>query len=108
MMTESPKVVYMLLADEEPTADDPLFRVAEQTEFLIVQASYQSPLTTAANVAFPSPIWAEREGTYLSLDGTAGKSKRVLELPAGLKDDLEIIARLAQRLKKRSPIRWPK
>ena len=108
MMKNPPKVVYMLLADEEPSVDDPLFRVAEQAEFLIVQASYQSPLTTAANVVFPSPIWAEREGTYLSLDGTAGKSQRVLEPPAGLKDDLEIIARLAQRLKKRSLIRWPK
>jgi len=103
-----PKLVYILQSDDEFAVEDWLLRVAEQAEFLIVQASYASPLTAAANVVFPSPIWAEREGTYFSLDGTVGKSQRVLEPPVGVKDDLEIIAQLAQRLKKRRLIRWLK
>ena len=66
--------------------------LAEQAEFLVVQASYASPLTEAADVVLPSPIWAERGGTYVSLDGKVGHSQRVLEPPAGIKDDTEIIA----------------
>ncbi|MBA7629290.1 NADPH-Fe(3+) oxidoreductase subunit alpha [subsurface metagenome] len=103
-----PKLVYILLADDEYGVEDSVLQVAEQAEFLVVQASYASPLTEAADVVFPSPIWAEREGTYLSLDGKAGRSQRVLEPPPGIKDDLEIIAQLTQKLKKRRPRLWPR
>ena len=103
-----PKLVYILLADDEYGVEDYVLQVAEQAEFLVVQASYASPLTEAADVVFPSPIWAEREGTYLSLDGKAGRSQRVLEPPLGIKDDLEIIAQLTQKLKKRRPRLWPR
>lgn len=95
-----PRLVYLLLADDEYIAED-CMALAEQAEFLVVQASYASPLTRAADVVLPSPVWAERAGTYISLDGKAGRSQRVLEPPPGLKDDLEIIAELAQRLEKR-------
>lgn len=101
-----PKLVYILLTDGEYGVEDYMLQVAEQAEFLIVQASYASPLTEAADVVFPSPIWAEREGSCFSLDGKAGRSQRVLEPPPGIKDDLEIIAQLAQRLQKRRLRLW--
>jgi formate dehydrogenase major subunit len=95
-----PRLVYLLLADDEYIAED-CMSLAEQAEFLVVQASFASTLTRAADVVLPSPIWAERAGTYISLDGKAGRSQRVLEPPLGIKDDLEIIAELAHRLEKR-------
>ncbi|MBM3165917.1 MAG: 2Fe-2S iron-sulfur cluster binding domain-containing protein [Chloroflexi bacterium] len=101
-----PKLVYLLLADQEFGGEDFVFRVAEQAEFLIVQASYTSPLTEVADVVLPSPIWAEREGTYISVDGKAGRSKRILEPLPGIKDDLEIFAQMTQRLQKRRPMLW--
>lgn len=107
-LRKAPKLVYILLADDELRAEDDVLKVAEQAELLIVQASYASPLTQAADVVFPSPIWAEREGTYLSLDGMVGRAQRVLKPPSGIKDDLEIIAQLAQRLQKRRLMPWPK
>jgi formate dehydrogenase major subunit len=102
------KLVYLLLADDEFGLDDNLLRIAEQAEFLIVQASYASPLTEAADVVFPSPIWAERQGTYVSLDGKEGQAQRVLELSPSAKTDIEVINQLTQRLKKRRPLLWPK
>jgi len=95
-----PRLVYLLLADDEYLAED-CMSLAEQAEFLVVQASFASQLTRAADVVLPSPIWAERAGTYISLDGKVGRSQRVLEPPLGIKDDPEIIAELAQRLEKR-------
>lgn len=102
------KLVYILLADDEFGVGDDVLQVAEQAEFLIVQASYASPLTEAADVVFPSPIWAEREGTYFSLDGKAGRSQPVLEPPPGIKSDPEIITQLVQRLQKRRLRLWQK
>ncbi|MBM4463234.1 MAG: 2Fe-2S iron-sulfur cluster binding domain-containing protein [Chloroflexi bacterium] len=95
-----PRLLYLLLADDGYIAEDCL-GLAEQAEFLVVQASYVSPLTQAADVVLPSPIWAGRAGTYISLDGRVGRSQRVLEPPPGMRDDLEIIAELAKRLEKR-------
>jgi NADH dehydrogenase/NADH:ubiquinone oxidoreductase subunit G len=102
------KLVYLLLADDDCGLDDNLLRIAEKAEFLIVQASYASPLTEAADVVFPSPIWAERQGTYVSLDGKQGQAQRVLELSPSAKTDIEVINQLTQRLKKRRPLLWPR
>jgi assimilatory nitrate reductase catalytic subunit len=47
-------------------------------------------------VVLPSPIWAERKGKYVSLDGKAGNAHKVVEPPSGIKDDVEVIAKLAK------------
>jgi formate dehydrogenase major subunit len=98
----STKLMYVMLADDEYGADNWLVH-AKQAEFLIVQASYESPLTKAADVILPSPIWAERNGEYISLDGKAGRSRKVLEPLPGIRDDSEIFHQLARILKKRRP-----
>lgn len=103
-----PKLAYLLLTDQDFGGEDWVFQVAEQAEFLIVQASYASPLTKVADVVLPSPIWAERGGAYISVDGKTGKSKLILEPLPGIKDDLEIFAQLTQRLQKRRPMLWKK
>jgi len=63
-----------------------------------VQASYQSPVTAIADLVVPSPIWAERGGTYMSMDGHALKSKQVLQTGDGLLQDKEILVKLAREL----------
>jgi NADH dehydrogenase/NADH:ubiquinone oxidoreductase subunit G len=94
----APRLVYVLLGDGE-VRDGDWMPLAEQAEFLVVQASYASPLTEAADLVLPSPIWAERGGTYVSLDGKVGHSQAVVEPPAGIKDDVGIIKELAGRLR---------
>jgi len=65
---------------------------------VVVQASYESRLTEWAHVVLPSFTWAEREGSYLSLDGEEVKSRRVIEPPRGVRDDADVLAGLAERL----------
>jgi formate dehydrogenase major subunit len=97
MAKAKPKMVYVLMCDEEFATGD-WVSLVDQSEFLVVQASYRSPLTDCADVVLPSPIWAERKGKYVSLDGKAGYSQKLLEPPAEVKDDVEVINKLAKKL----------
>lgn len=91
------KLVYMLLGDDEVDTDHWIDQI-NQAEFVVMQASYRSPLTEYADVVLPSPIWAERQGSYVSLDGKTSQSQRILKPLRGIKDDSEIIASIAKRL----------
>jgi formate dehydrogenase major subunit len=97
MARAKPRMIYMLLSDDLLEEGEWLDRL-NQAEFVVAQASYLTPLAECADVVLPSPTWAERKGKYVSLDGKAGRAKRVLEPPAGVKDDAETIAQLAKRV----------
>jgi predicted molibdopterin-dependent oxidoreductase YjgC len=91
------KGVYLLLADEEKE-DEELLSQLEGLGFLVVQASYHSPATSIADVVLPSPIWAEREGKYTSLDGHSLRAPKVLQPKEGSLQDWEILVELSRRL----------
>jgi len=97
MAKAKPKLAYVLMCDDKFEMSDWVAQV-DQAEFLVVQASYRSPLTDCADVVLPSSIWAERKGKYVSLDGKVGYSQKVLEPPSGIKEDVEIIAKLAKKI----------
>jgi len=91
------KGVYLLLADEKE--DEELMGWLKGIDFLMVQASYHSPITSLADVVLPSPIWAEREGgEYISMDGQLNKSQQVLQPKDGLLQDREILIELSNKL----------
>jgi formate dehydrogenase major subunit len=95
MAKAKPKMIYVLMSDDKFEMGDWAAPV-DQAEFVVVQASYRSPLTDCADVVLPSPIWAERKGKYVSLDGKVGNSHKVVEPPSGIKDDVEVISKLAK------------
>jgi formate dehydrogenase major subunit len=95
MAKAKPKMVYVLMSDDTFETGDWAAPV-DQAEFVVVQASYSSPLTECADVVLPSPIWAERKGKYVSLDGKVSNSHKVVEAPSDIKDDVEVIAKLAK------------
>ncbi len=92
------KAVYLFLADDA-IQDENLVAQLKEVEFLAVQSSYHSPVTSMADVVLPSPIWAEREGRYVALDGSLRHSRRVLESGQGIKDDWQLMEELMKRLK---------
>jgi formate dehydrogenase major subunit len=91
-----PEVLYLLLSDD--TESEVLLRRLRNTAFLIVQASYDSPAIHMADVVLPSLTWAERGGQYVSLDGHTQELKPVLQPPAGLASDNEILQKVSQKL----------
>jgi predicted molibdopterin-dependent oxidoreductase YjgC len=91
------KGVYVLLGDDE-LKDERLLTQLKGVDSLVVQASFHSSLTAMAQVVLPSPIWGEREGEHVTMDGQAHRSQRALDPPKGVKGDEEILAELTKRL----------
>lgn len=93
------KAAYIFAADEYVNNQEFLERL-KKINFVVVQSSYASPLTRLASVVLPSPIWAERGGSYTTLDGRRVKSSPVLKGPADIRDDAAVINDIAMRLSK--------
>ena len=94
------KAAYLFLADDyidEPALRDNL----KDVEFIVVQASYSSPLTSMAHVVLPSPTLQETEGTYTTLDGIVKSALRLVQPPSGVKQDVEMLQEIAKRLRVR-------
>ncbi len=91
-----PEGLYLLLGDD--TADENLLEQIDGLDYLIVQTSYHSPAVEKADVVLPSPIWAERSGSYITLDGRSVKAKSVLKPVDGIKQDEEILTMIAEKL----------
>ena len=90
------KGLYLLLGDDKENEE--LLDWLRGIDFLVVQASYQSPATSTADVVLPSPIWAEKEGKYISMDGSVLELKQALQPPEGLHQDQEILIELSKKL----------
>ena len=96
---DKPQGLYLFLADEP--VDEELLNRVKGVDFLVVQASYHSPATSMADVVLPSPIWAEREGKYVSMDGRICELKQVLQPKEGLPQDQEILMEISKQLGRR-------
>jgi formate dehydrogenase major subunit len=92
------KGLYLMLGDEQGSEE--LVGWLKGLDFVAVQAGYHSAATSAADVVLPSPIWVEREGKYVSMDGRSLKSNQVLQPKNGLLEDREIFAKLSKKLGK--------
>ncbi|MFE2149374.1 molybdopterin oxidoreductase family protein [Streptomyces lavendulae] len=76
-------------------------RVAERLaalELLVVADFVPSETAMAADVVLPVTQWAEEEGTLTSLEGRVLRRRRLLDPPAGVLPDLEVLRELAVRL----------
>jgi formate dehydrogenase major subunit len=92
------KALYLLLADDQLEANE-LPGLLKGLDFLVVQASYLSPLAQKANVVLPSPTWTEISGNYSTLDGSPVSVSRLVKPPEGVRADWEIINEIAKRFK---------
>ena len=66
--------------------------------FTIVQASYQSALVEKADVVLPTPLWYERSGHITNLEGEVLPLSPVLTMPATVKEETEVLAKVAEML----------
>ncbi|MBN1092587.1 molybdopterin oxidoreductase family protein [Blastococcus sp. TML/M2B] len=67
-------------------------------DFLAVSDFFLSETAELADVVLPSAMWAEEEGTMTNLEGRVIRRRRALDPPAGVPDDLQLLATLAERL----------
>ncbi|MBC7241183.1 MAG: molybdopterin-dependent oxidoreductase, partial [Anaerolineae bacterium] len=87
-------VVFLLAGDA------PEVRTEELAGFLnggftVVQASRQSALTERADVVLPAPIWAEQNGHVTNLEGKELVVQAAVQMPAGVRSEVEVLQTLA-------------
>ena len=67
-------------------------------DFLAVSDFFLSETAELADVVLPSAMWAEEDGTMTNLEGRVIRRRKALDPPAGVPDDLRLLATLAGRL----------
>ncbi len=70
----------------------------DRLDLLVVSDFFLSETAAVADVVLPVPQWAEEEGTMTNLEGRVIRRRRALDPPAGVRDELWIMAELARRL----------
>jgi len=90
------QVAYLALGDDRPGTR--LLEQIENVPFVVVQASYASPLTDRADVVLPAAIWAEQAGHYVNLEGRLQEARQGLMPPRDVRSNLAIFQALAEAL----------
>lgn len=88
------ETLYVLLGEQALDNKD----VAVNGAFLVVQASYESPLTEQANVVLPAAIWCEASGTLTNLEGQVQRVNSAIEPQGQARTDWQILSLLAQEM----------
>jgi formate dehydrogenase major subunit len=96
----SAAVMLYVLAGEQKL-DGAAVKSVTKEAFVVVQASYESPLTERANVVLPMAIWSERAGSLASTDGRVQKANKAVDPQGEAKADWEILSLLADMLGKK-------
>lgn len=94
------KLVYLCLGEGNYEYDD-LSRAIPKGAFVVVQASYASPLTEAAALILPAAIWSEQESTVTNLEGRVQGIARAVESFGQSKSDWEALQMLSAALGKK-------
>ncbi|MGC8787544.1 MAG: molybdopterin-dependent oxidoreductase [Anaerolineae bacterium] len=94
------KALYVLLGEQDWNGE-PIMQKAKKDTFIVMQASYRSPLTERADVVLPMATWAERTGTVTNTEGRVQKVSKAVEPKGEAKPDWEILALLASKIGKK-------
>ncbi|MDR3577131.1 MAG: molybdopterin-dependent oxidoreductase [Anaerolineaceae bacterium] len=90
------QAVYIALGDD--FVSKRLIQKVEKAPFLVVQTSYTSQLSAAADVVLPVEMWAEQEGHYMNLEGRLQKANKSLPTPADCWSNDAVLKAVAARM----------
>ncbi len=87
-----------IIAGEENGTMDALAAGIDPRAFVIVQTSYDSPLTDRADLVLPMASWLERSGTLTNTEGVLVRAHAALPPFGRSRPDWDILGRLAETL----------
>ena len=93
--------VLMVMASNLVVSAPDANRVADRLaalDLLVVSDIFLSETAARADVVLPTAQWAEEEGTMTNFEGRVIHRRQALPPPAGVLDDLQLMAELAGRL----------
>jgi NADH-quinone oxidoreductase subunit G len=68
---------------------DALVRAAKKASFVAVSDLLENPLVGTANVVLPGCAWAEKDGTFMNLDGRVQRIRKAVEPPTSVRPEAE-------------------
>ena len=77
-----------------------------ETDLLVVCDSFMNETARNADYFLPVTQWAEEDGTITNLEGRVIRRRKVLDPPAGVLSDIDILCALAERLGKGQYFRY--
>lgn len=95
------KLFYVLSGEKEWAGGDLLEKMGKDA-FVVVQASFVSPLTEKADVVLPTTVWSERTGSLTNTEGRVLKLNQAVEPEGEAKQDWEVLSLLADTLGKKA------
>jgi formate dehydrogenase major subunit len=98
------KAVYVAAGDDR--VSPALLERLSKAPYLVVQASYESPLTEKADVVLPVTVWSEQEGHYINVDGRVQKTQKAIASPEHVRDNLAVLNELATRMNMSLETNW--
>ena len=96
------KAAYIVGNDIYQNSDskEKILEALSKLDFIVLQDTQLTELTTAADVVFPSSTFAEKDGTFTNINGIVQKVNKVVPLPGKAKADLEILGGVAEAMGK--------
>jgi predicted molibdopterin-dependent oxidoreductase YjgC len=89
--------VAFVYAGDAPVGDAAVAEL-RAAKFLAVSATCANALTRAADVVLPAPGWAERNGSFVNLEGNTLSVAATLPPPAGVRTEAELLAAIGTRI----------
>jgi len=71
---------------------------ALEDTFLIVQDAFRSDTVELADVVLPAATWGESEGTVMNMERRVSRVSAAREPPADVRQDVDIIGAVADRV----------
>lgn len=66
--------------------------------FLVVQDAFRTETVELADVVLPAATWGESDGTTTNMERRISRVRPVMEVPSGIRTDLDIITTIGERL----------
>ena len=89
---------YYIMGEDPAQSDPDLTEVREslaKCDFVVLQDIFMNKTSQYADVILPATSWCEHDGVYSCCDRGFQKIRKILEPPAGLKTDWEIISSIS-------------
>jgi NADH-quinone oxidoreductase subunit G len=81
-----------------------LMKAARRAEFVAVSDILENPLAESAHVVLPGLTWAEKDGTFMNVDGRLQRVRKAVEPPAGIRPEVEWLQEALAELGARSKV----
>jgi formate dehydrogenase major subunit len=92
----SADVAFVFLADDERPWPSEIIRKLRAVGFVVVLAARQHEIAEAAHLVLPAPLWAQRGGTFVNLEGRVQTGRKLMDPSPECVDEAQWLTRLAR------------